>query len=135
VDPVNNLILMVGGAGQGTSRVIVYDWTANGNVKPKGIITGPNSEMKGTQGPPAVYPPKKLIIIGMYGPGELGTPDSYFGVWSYAKYGVPPIWKFGGPNQLVRQPRGATVDPAHKTVIVTDKRVNALITWFFPEMF
>ncbi len=137
VDPLHNLLIVVGGGGgQGRSRALIFDRTANGNVKPKGMIGGPNSEMLGTQAPFAVYPPKQLMIIGMYGPGELGTPNSYFGVWSYAKYGdVPPIWKFGGPNQLIRQPRGATVDPAHKSIIVTDKRVNAVITWYFPEMF
>jgi hypothetical protein len=136
VDAVNNTIIMVAGAGQGRSRAVMFDRLANGNAKPKGIIEGPKSEMLGTQAPFAVYPPRQLMIIGMYGPGELGTEDSYFGVWSYAKYGdQPPLWKFGGPHGIIRQPRGVTLDPAHRSVIVTDKRVNAVLTWFFPEMF
>jgi hypothetical protein len=136
VDPVNNLMIVVGGAGRGGSRALIYDRTANGNVKPKGMIEGPHSEMIGTQAPFAVYPPKTLMIIGEYGPGELGTEDSYFGVWNYSKYGdTPPLWKFGGPNGIIRQPRGVTLDVQHKSVIVTDKRVNALLTWYFPEMF
>lgn len=68
--------------------------------------------------------------------GELGTEDSYFGVWSLRQPGdTPPRWKFGGPHGIIRQPRGVTLDPAHKNVIVTDKRVNAVLTWYFPEMF
>ena len=61
------------------SRAVMYDRLANGNAKPKGVIEGPHSEMMGTQAPFAVYAPKQLMIIGMYGPGELGTEDSYFG--------------------------------------------------------
>jgi hypothetical protein len=47
---------------------------------------------------------------------------------------TPPVWKFGGPHGIVRQPRGVTLDPAHKSVIVIDKRVNAVLTWYFPEV-
>jgi hypothetical protein len=57
-------------------------------------------------------------------------------VWSLKKPGdTPPMWKFGGPHGVVRQPRGVALDPAHKEVIATDKRVNAVLTWYFPEMF
>ena len=139
VDPVNNLLIAVGNdraLGQGHTRLLIFDRTANGNVKPNGIIGGPHSELIGTQAPFAEYPAREEVIIGMYGPGELGTEDSYFGVWSLRKPGdTPPLWKFGGPNGIIRQPRGVTLDVAHKSVIVTDKRVNAVLTWYFPEMF
>jgi hypothetical protein len=139
VDPVNNLLIAVGNdrvLGRGHTRLLIYDRTASGNTKPKGIIGGPHSELIGTQGPFAVYPPRQEVVIGEYGPGELGTEDSYFGVWNLRKLGdTPPVWKFGGPHGIVRQPRGVTLDPAHKSVIVTDKRVNAVLTWYFPEMF
>lgn len=42
---------------------------------------------------------------------------------------------FAGPQGIARPPRGVTLAPAHKEVIVTDKRVNAVMTWYFPEMF
>jgi hypothetical protein len=139
VDPLNNLLIAVANdreLGQGRTKLLIFDRTANGNVKPKGVIRGPQSELIGTQAPFAVYPPKKLLLIGMYGPGPLGTEDSYIGVWDYGKYGdTPPLWKFGGPHGIIRQPRGVTLDVAHKSVIVTDKRVNAVMTWYFPEMF
>lgn len=139
VDPVHNLLIAVANdraLGQGRSKLLVFDRTANGNTKPKGVIGGPHSELIGTQAQFAVYPPRQLLVIGMYGPGELGTEESYFGVWNYSKFGdQPPLWKFGGPHGIIRQPRGVTLAPAHKEVIVTDKRVNAILTWYFPEMF
>jgi len=138
VDPVNNLLVAAAAdrANRGHTRLLVFDRTASGNTAPKGIIGGPNSELLGTQAPFAIYPGKQELIIGVYGPGELGTEQSYFGVWSLKKFGdQPPLWKFGGPNGLIRQPRGVTLDAAHKSVIVTDKRVNAVLTWYFPEMF
>jgi len=139
VDPVNNLLVAVArdqALGPGRTKILVFDRVAEGNVKPKGVVRGPNSELIGTQAPFALYPPKQLLIIGMYGPGELGTEDSFFGVWNYGKFGDhPPLWKFGGPNGIIRQPRGVTLIPAHKEVIVTDKRINAVMTWYFPEMF
>jgi len=139
VDPVNNLLIAVANdrsLGRGRTKLLIFDRTAQGNTKPKGVIGGPHSELIGTQAPFAVYPPKQEVIIGMYGPGELGTEDSYFGVWSLKRLGdAPPLWKFGGPHGIIRQPRGVTLDVAHKSVIVTDKRVNAVLTWYFPEMF
>ena len=139
VDPINNLLVAVANdrtLGQGRTKLLIFDRTGDGNVKPKGVIAGPHSELIGTQAPFAVYPPKQEVVIGMYGPGEMGTEDSYFGVWSLKKFGdTPPLWKFGGPNGIIRQPRGVVLDPAHKSVIVTDKRVNAVLTWYFPEMF
>ena len=139
VDPVNNLLIAVANdreTGQGRTKLLIFDRTASGNTKPIGVIRGPHTELIGTQAPFAVYPPRQMVVIGMYGPGELGTEESYFGVWSLKNLGdSPPLWKFGGPHGIIRQPRGVALDSSHKNVIVTDKRVNAVLTWYLPEMF
>jgi hypothetical protein len=31
--------------------------------------------------------------------------------------------------------RGVAVNPNHKEVIITDKRLNAILTYYFPELF
>jgi hypothetical protein len=58
------------------------------------------------------------------------------GVWSIHDRGdVPPRWMIGGPNGMLVQIRGVALDPKHKSVIVSDKRLNALLTYSFPEIF
>ena len=97
--PVNNLLVAAANTrpGRGRTKLLVFDREANGNVKPKGIVAGPHTDLLGTQGPFALYPPKQELVMGVYGPGELGTEDSYFGVWSIRKFGdTPPLWKFEG---------------------------------------
>jgi hypothetical protein len=33
------------------------------------------------------------------------------------------------------KPRGVAIDPKHKEIIVADMRLNAVLTYYFPEMF
>ena len=40
-----------------------------------------------------------------------------------------------GPNGRLVQIRGVALDPKNKSVIVSDKRLNALLTYSFPEIF
>ena len=67
-----------------------------------------------------------------------GVPVSrgaYVGVWSINDDGdVPPRWKVAEPGVL-KQPRGVALDPEAKTVIVSDKYLNAILTYSLPEMF
>jgi len=141
IDAVHNLLLAAGGGGGGGgggSRILIFDRTASGNDKPKGMIGGPHSGLGRMMGPFAIYVPKQEVIIGFRGPGELADDASFAGVWSYesGKWGdTGPLFTFGGPNGLLQQTRGVTIDPVHKEVIVTDKRVNAAITWDIPEIF
>ena len=41
----------------------------------------------------------------------------------------------GGLNSVLRQFRGSALDPKNKSVIVSDKYVNAVMTFYFPETF
>jgi hypothetical protein len=136
-DPLNNLVIVssgggFGGGGGGGTRFLIFDRTANGNVAPKLIVSGPRS----LGGPFSVYPPKKLIIATNRPQGELAGPDSYLGIWSYEKGGDnPPLWRIGGPNGVLQMPRGTTLDVKNKSIIMSDKRMNSVLTFSFPDMF
>jgi len=95
-----------------------------------------------------VYPPTGKILMNVPGPaderdeGEAFTPEglasdkSFVGVWSiYDNGDVPPQWTIGGPQGLLRQPRGLTLDPKNKNLIVSDKFLNGVATYHFPELF
>ena len=136
IDPINNLIVVSvgeGGRGSGT-RFLVFDRTASGNVKPKMTIRGPRA----MGGPFAIYPPKKLIIAtNRPGGDELSGMDSYLGVWSYEKSSedATPLWTIGGPNGVFQMPRGVALDAKNKSIIVSDKRQNSVLTFLVPEVF
>jgi hypothetical protein len=153
IDPVHNLIIVGGGAfgertpaerarqqvisgdrGERGGQVLIFNRTDNGNVKPLRVIRGPNSKLARI-GLMAVYPPKELILVGVPS-GENTSPNNFVGVWSERDNGdVPPRWMIGGPNSVLRQVRGVTLDPKNKSVILSDKYVNAILTFYFPEIF
>jgi DNA-binding beta-propeller fold protein YncE len=138
IDPINNLVVVAAGGGGGSrdqagTRFLVFDRLANGNVKPKMIIRGPRS----MGGPFAIYPPKKLIFATNRPIGEALAGDvSYLGVWSYEKSSDgPPLWTIGGPNGILQMPRGVTLDAKNKSIIMSDKRLNSVLTFAVPELF
>jgi hypothetical protein len=135
VDPVRNLIVVAGSGPEG-ARFRIFDRTAQGNVRPKAVIGGPKSGLREVSGPFIVYPPKGWIVSGDRGEGGMASNLSYVGVWSIEDNGdVPPRWRFGGPNGPLQMPRAVTLNPAHKEVMVSDKWLNAVLTFHFPEIF
>ena len=49
---------------------------------------------------------------------------------------VPPRWKIDAKaSNILTKPRGITINPKNKEVIVSDMRLNAVLTFFVPEMF
>ena len=143
VDPVHNL-LIVAGRGEtegGGSALRIFNRTAEGNVKPRTVISGPKTLLNRTSRI-NVYPPRGVVFVSVpgpgTGPGERSSSDaSFVGVWNYLQDqgDVPPRWKIGGPQGMLRQPRGVTYDAKNKTVIVSDKHLNAVMTYYFPEIF
>lgn len=135
VDTVRNLLVVMGGE-RNDPRFEIYNRTDEGNAKPLRVIGGPKSGFRQLGGPFAVYPPKGWIIASDRGHGELVSDIAYVGVWSVEDNGdVPPRWRFGGPNGVLKMPRGITLDPKNKNVLVSDKRLNAVMTFAFPELF
>lgn len=157
IDPINNLLIVSGsrprargerggggeiadleeggvGLGGRGGQILIFDRTADGNVKPRAAIFGPHTQI-GRTGLTTVYPPTKYILLGVPS-NEKSSPNNFVGVWSENDNGdVPPHWMIGGPNQLLRQVRGITVIPKAKDVVVSDKYVNAVMTYHFPEIF
>ena len=143
VDPVNNLLIVGGGArgadGRRETRLLIFNRTDSGNAKPKSVIGGPQSRLYSFGGPFAVYPQKGEILASVRGPGpyaELSSDEAYVGVWSIRDSGdVPPRWTIGGPHGVLRMPRGIALDVKNKNMLVSDKRLNAVLTFHFPEIF
>jgi len=143
IDAVHNLLVIGGGAGAGGAggggggaRFQVFDRTASGNVKPKWVIQGPKTQLQRLQGPLAVQPTRGLIIAGVRTVEELGGPDNFVGVWDiFAGGDTPPLYRIGGPHITLEQVRGVTLNAKHKELIVSDKRINGVLTYYFPEIF
>ena len=137
IDPVNNLVIVAsgggGGSGMTTTTFLVYDRLASGKAEPIMTIRGPNN----MGGPFEIYPPKKLIFATNRPVGEtLADPVSYLGVWSYEESSDgPPMYTIGGPNGLLEMPRGVALDVKNKSIIVSDKRLNSVLTFSMPELF
>ena len=45
------------------------------------------------------------------------------------------MWTIAGPQGLLRQPRGLVLDAKNKNIIVSDKFLNGVATYHFPELF
>ncbi len=139
VDPVNN-ILVVGfnrGRGDPDGSILIFNRTDNGNVKPKAVIHGPKSGIIRIN-QMAVYPPKKLIVATMPGlEDQMDPPSAFLGVWTYDDNGdVAPKWKIPiGSKTTLKKPFGVVLNPKNKEVIISDMRLNGVLTFSVPEIF
>ncbi|MBI2820700.1 MAG: hypothetical protein HYX74_00615 [Acidobacteria bacterium] len=138
VDPVRDLLVVAGAHESGKARrqhLLIFNRKDNGNVRPRAVIAGPKSGLKSLENI-RVYPPRGWIVAGDSGGEEPASDNGYVGIWSIHDNGdVPPRWTIGGPKGVLRQLRGVALDPASKTVIISDKYLNAVLTYSFPEMF
>ena len=75
-----------------------------------------------------------MIFVKISG-GDRHDALDYVGVWSVYDDGeVPPRFTIGGPGTL-KDGRGVALDIEHQNVIVTDKTLNAILTFHVPEAF
>jgi len=126
--------------GNSVGQIAIFDRTASGNTKPLRVITGDKTMLVFAQTLMTTYPPRGEILGAVWGSdyGEIdeSSERAFVGVWSIDDNGnVPPRWTIGGPNGILRQARGVAVDPKHKTVIVSDKYINGVLSFDFPEIF
>jgi len=150
VDPVHNLLLVSGTKAEGAppgpgayntgTGVSIFNRTDQGNVKPKAVIRDRSLR----NGRIYVYPPRSEFLVVANAPGGgpsegygvLATDTGFVGVWSIQDNGnVPPRWMIGGPKGELLQIRGVALDAKNKSVIISDKRLNAVLTYSFPEIF
>jgi hypothetical protein len=131
VDPVHNLLIVAGSATGGGSRLAIFDRTASGNTKPLRVLAGKKSLIAGTS-ILTVYPAKGLIFATIRGGSRFSQGD-FAGVWSINDDGdVPPMWRVG--EGVLKDIRDVTIDPAHHSVIISDKALNAVLTFQTPEI-
>ncbi|HVZ24301.1 MAG TPA: hypothetical protein VG871_24680 [Vicinamibacterales bacterium] len=128
IDTQRNLLVVAAtpnGADGGSEReteFAIFDRTASGNAKPLRVITG----VGGMQNI-AVYPEGGWI---------LGVGQGYVGVWRIDDSGkVAPHYTIGGPNGKLVDPRGVVANGKERTVIVSDKYLNAVLTFSVPQLF
>ena len=139
VDPIHNVLVVVGSLTPRQSQILIFDRQASGNTKPKAVIAGPKTMLSSTGGPFTIHPATGMILVPIRGAiSQQATmaPDSFVGVWSIEDKGdVPPKWTIGGPRGAFQMIRGIAVNAKFKEVIVTDKRLNAVLTFSVPEIF
>ena len=145
-DPEHNEIflpnILVVGFNKGeqdreNGALLIFNRTDSGNVKPRAIIRGPKSGIIRIN-QMAVYPPKKLIVATMPGlVDQMEPPDAFLGIWTYDDNGdVPPKWKIPiGSKTTLRKPFGVVLNPKNKEVILSDMRLNSVLTFAVPEIF
>jgi hypothetical protein len=138
VDPVHNLMI-VGTqdrrAQSGGGALLIFNRTDQGNAKPVRVIRGSNTGIVRIN-QMALHPEKGWIVATMPGRGDQREPEGVFvGIWNVEDNGdVPPRWKIGAQDGL-KKPRGVTIDPANKEIIVADMAQNWILTYYFPEIF
>jgi hypothetical protein len=139
VDPVHNVIV----AGTTTKyegdfgALLMYNRMDSGNVKPRGLIMGAKTGIRSVN-QLQTYSPKGWIVATQPGDayGEMEPENVFIGVWSVNDTGdVAPRWKLGGPNSVMKKPRGVALNVKDKELIVADMRLNAVLTYRFPEIF
>ena len=140
VDPIHNRLIVVGSLGTRekaeNNQILIFDRTAQGNTKPLAVIKGRKSGIDGTFGV-RVYPQGGFIAVSVNGPQHTDpNPASYVGIWSINDNGdVPARYTVGGPYGMLKQPRGVDFDPKNKSILVSDKLLNSVLTYYLPEIF
>lgn len=132
VDHLRNLIVIAGHlrgeSRQGEAQLVIFDRTAEGNARPRRTIAGSKSRLDSI-GNVRVQPELGLVFV-------IQQIAGYVGVWHIEDDGdVPPRFTVGGPGGILQKPRGLDLDPEHKTVIVSDKGLNAVLTFEVPQVF
>jgi hypothetical protein len=135
VDSLHNLIVT------SENSIKIFDRKGNGKVAPLRVIGGPKSRPMIDGGKNiALNPAKGWIVLANQGENSHPPIDysegSFIGVWSiYDNGDVAPRWTIGGPGGALRQARGVALDFRNRSVIVSDKFLNAALTYHFPEIF
>jgi DNA-binding beta-propeller fold protein YncE len=146
IDSVNDLIVASsqGRPPQGkqnnytpsTNTLLIFKRTDSGDVAPQAVIQGDHTGLN-IVNQLQVYSPKGWIIVTQSTSDvESEPPGVFIGVWSIHDNGdVAPRWKIAGPKTRLKKPRGVVLNPRNKELIVADMRANAVLTYYFPEIF
>jgi DNA-binding beta-propeller fold protein YncE len=128
VDYVHNFTVV-----SGNGQLLIYDRTASGDTKPVRTISF--HESAGDRGTSlmAVNSEKGMIFVASGASGRYEA-DDYVAVFSVFDNG-PVVPRFTIGLGTLRDIRGVALDVKNKNVIVTDKTLNAILTFNAPEAF
>jgi len=132
VDMDNDLYISTRRGRAGT-QLRIFDRNSDSD-QPLRVISGPKTMLVN---PKNIQVQNGWIVVAHDGV-QTDNPNnlSFVGIWSVNDEGnVPPRWTYGGPHQMLVKPRGVDVDAKHQTIIVTDKTLNAALTYHAPEIF
>lgn len=123
-------------SGTEMGGLLIFGRTDQGNLAPRAAIRGPRT---------GLFIPEQLQVSAAKGWIVVAQstdwptpdpPDTFVGVWSIHDSGdVAPRWRIGGPQSMIKKPRGIALNPKQKELIVADMRWNAVLTYSFPEIF
>jgi len=104
----------------------IFNRTDNGNIKPIRAIGGPKAGISSLTQLQVSSPQGWIVMTG----------SGMVGIWSVFDDGnVPPRWKLDGPKSTLIRPRGVALNPRNKELYVVDMRLNAVLTYSFPELY
>ena len=144
VDPVHNVIVVRSAEDRnGLPRLVIFNRNDNGNVKPRGVITGPKTGLppRSNNEQVRVYQPKGWIVYPFRSGGRKDRSGNLAGgvdtpgvaVWSIHDNGdVPPRWVLGGPKADVDGARIA-LNPKAKEIILAGG--DGIKSYYFREIF
>ena len=118
-------------------RVPLSAESADGEVNPIRMIRGPKAGIYAIR-QMQIHSKGGWIVVSQISDGGTAIPqDTFLGVWSvYDNGDVAPKWKIDGkPSNAMVKPRGVTLNPNHQEVLISDMRLNAVLTFSFPEIF
>lgn len=138
VDPVHNIVVVLE-----NRALLIFNRTDEGNVKPRAVISPPADTDFRVSSQIQVYPPKGWIFVSTQrsrasneNTRQVEFEGAGLGIWSINDNGqTPPHWKITGPKSLLKRPRGVAFDAKDKEVYVAEMRQNAILTYYFPEIF
>jgi hypothetical protein len=138
VDSVRNLLVIGGNMrldDKRISAIMVFQRTDSGSMQPRWIVGGPKSRFSGAAR--MALNVDRGLAFGTIRGNDVASDQSFVGAWNYVedRGEAPPRWTIGGPNGVLRQPRGVVLDHKNKALIVSDKYLNAVLTYHFPEVF
>jgi hypothetical protein len=148
VDPVHDLIVVsVNGVTSPTpdsrdrGALLVFNRTDQGNVKPRATIAGPKTGISTIEAGKfsdvnqmQVYPSKGWILVAHS--SDAGPEKNFVAIWSVNDNGdVPPRFIIRGTEPPLQRLRGVVLNPKHKEVILRENFLNAVMTYYFPEIF
>lgn len=143
VDPQSNLLVVTNGGK--LPGILLFNRTDEGDAAPRAMIAGQKTGLgvpgskdhSGQANSVRLYPEGGKIVVSFSANDPEGDGNSFIGVWKYTDNGDVPPWAIikGTATKLSRPFGGVALNPEEKEIIVADNDRNALLIYYFPQVF